>query len=226
MRSLALLCVLSFSALSCPQPTPEDILDPVVRIHVKGGLGGGSGVCIGEAGVGSLIVTNAHVVRGGGPFTVDRFLRWGNTEWSVRWPAELLYVDEGADLAFMKTPLRVTPARLLAGSPRLLERTWLVGFPALREVRVTTGMISSLDARLDTGGRFIASSSQIWYGNSGGALFVERKGKWYLAGIPTRIWVEDGWPPKPVPHMSYSIPIEEIRRTIFRWALDTAGRAW
>jgi hypothetical protein len=225
MRSLALLCVLSVSAFSCPQPTPGDILDPVVRIW-DGHGGGGSAVCIGSAGVGSLLVTNAHVVRSGGPYEVEKFFRWGNTEWSVRWPAELLYVDEDADLAFVSTPLHISAAPLLKGSPRLLERTWLVGYPALREVRVTIGVISSLDARLSAGGRFIASSSQIWYGNSGGALFVEREGKWYLAGIPSRIWVDGSWPGRPVPHMSYSIPIERIRGSIFRWALDVAGRAW
>jgi S1-C subfamily serine protease len=216
MRTCVLLVLLV--AVACPQPTPADVLDPVVRIMVANGTG--SGVCIASFGeAGSLIVTNWHIVNAGAPFVVEKFYRRGNAEgWSSH-PAELLYSDEAADLAILWTPARVPAAPLLVGSSRLLEPTWLVGFPAAREAWVTPGVLTSKDAQLKSyqGARLLASSSPIWYGCSGGALFVHRQGAWYLAGIPARIWVDWG---KPVPHMGYSVPVEAVRAFLRRWVLD------
>jgi len=77
-----------------------------------------------------------------------------------------------------------------------------LGFPPLP----TTGVVTRLNFQIQSF-PYHMSSSQIIYGNSGGAMFHEGK----LIGIPSRVAIV-GWS-SPVPHMGLFIPIDRI----YKW---------
>jgi len=79
-----------------------------------------------------------------------------------------------------------------------------LGFPPIP----TTGCITRLNFQIDSL-PFHMSSSQIIYGNSGGAMFLAETGE--LIGIPSLVPIV-GWG-NPVPHMGLFIPIERI----YKW---------
>ncbi len=149
----------------------------IVQIETPRGLG--SGVVFDAKG---HIVTNAHVVSGGGPLTVT--LPNGK-----RYPGQLVGTFAEDDLAIVKIdaaglePVPLAPTSKLAVGDIVLA----IGNPLGLRSSVTDGIVSALGRTVSepTGVAIphtIQTSAAINPGNSGGAL-VDLSGR--LVGIPT-----------------------------------------
>jgi len=124
--------------------------------------------------------------------------------------ADIVLYNENEDMALLK--LRSTESEQVAILPSLdyvdnikvLDETIAVGcslgFPPLP----TPGILTRRDVQIDSL-PYHMSSSQIIYGNSGGAIF---DGAGTLIGIPSRV-VAIGWG-TPISHMGLFIPISRV----------------
>jgi S1-C subfamily serine protease len=87
----------------------------------------------------------------------------------------------------------------------VLERTMAVGCSLAMPPLPTPGVVTRLNQQVQSH-PFHMSSSQVIYGNSGGAMFHEESGE--LIGIPSRVAVI-GWG-TPITHMGLFIPISRV----------------
>ena len=176
-RILGAVWVLIVLAVPPPADAAPDVAEMelgVVRViaHSARGHGTGTGFIVNGTG---LVATNQHVVEGGRSF---RVLISGSRSPAE---AELLWSDEGLDLALLRAPG-------LGGSPVTLSRAPLekgsevfaLGFPGLADKKgnavdatLTKGVVGRLfrgswnSSQLD----LILHSAPINPGNSGGPLF-------------------------------------------------------
>ena len=133
--------------------------------------------------------------------------------------ADIVLYNEDEDIALIKLRSEEQAqyvAKLMGGGPdsgldiayNVMDETVAVGcslgFPPLP----TVGHITRKDFQVDSL-PFHMSSSQIIYGNSGGAMFLADTGE--LIGIPSLVAVI-GWS-TPITHMGLFIPIERI----YKW---------
>ncbi|SCL20987.1 serine protease, S1-C subfamily, contains C-terminal PDZ domain [Micromonospora pallida] len=180
-------------------------LPGVVSVQVRRGGSGssGSGFVIDDRG---HIVTNDHVVAGGGTISVVG-------QDGRRLTARLVGRDPGSDIAV----LRVDPAGRLpalplaaAGQTRVGEPVLAVGSPLGLSGTVTAGIVSALDrpVRLGGGARQTAvqTDSSINPGNSGGPL-VNARGE--VVGVNTAIATLEGGGSIGI---GFAIPIERAAR--------------
>jgi putative serine protease PepD len=173
------------SAMPSPSSDLQDMFVRVVRdvspkvVQIQSAIGLGSGVVFDGHG---HVVTNAHVVQGGGRFMVT--LAGGE-----RHPATLVGADKARDLAVVRL-VGATPAAADFGDSASLEVGDLVlaiGNPLGLRSSVTQGIVSSLGRTVSEGAGVtlspvIQTSAAINPGNSGGAL-VDLAGQ--VVGIPT-----------------------------------------
>jgi putative serine protease PepD len=173
------------SAIPSPSSDLQDQFVRVVRdvspkvVQIQSAIGLGSGVVFDGRG---HVVTNAHVVQGGGRFIVT--LAGGE-----RHPATLVGADKARDLAVVRL-VGATPAAADFGDSSSLEVGDLVlaiGNPLGLRSSVTQGIVSSLGRTVSEGAGVtlspvIQTSAAINPGNSGGAL-VDLAGR--VVGIPT-----------------------------------------
>jgi putative serine protease PepD len=176
----------------------EAVLPTVVQINIRGGdgpLGGltagnGSGVVYRSDG---HIITNNHVVAGGGELEV--LFTDGD-----RQPAEVVGTDPETDLAVVKVGRTGLTAIQVGDSTQLRvgELAVAVGSPFGLEGTVTSGVISSLNRQIRVGGpdgapltlpNVIQTDAPINPGNSGGALV---NGSGELIGINSAILTQGG----------------------------------
>ena len=176
-----------------PQPgVPSDLVGAAATalpgvVSVRVGRAGGSGFVLDDRG---HIVTNNHVVAGGGAVSVVG-------QDGRRIDAEVVGRDPGSDIAV----LRVAPSAALrplvladAGATRVGEPVLAVGSPLGLSGTVTAGIVSALDRQVrlgDTGARqtAIQTDASINPGNSGGPL-VNARGE--VVGVNTAIATLDG----------------------------------
>src|SRR5262249_55191150 len=145
----------------------------------------GSGVIVRSDGV---ILTNRHVI--------------GNAAADVRvtlpdgkdYPAKLMGIDEGSDLAVVKVEATKLGTLPWGDSGKLRVAEWVVaiGNPFQFTGTVTLGIVSTKSrsgAAMGAIGDFIQTDAAINPGNSGGAL-INARGE--LIGINTMIYSETG----------------------------------
>jgi hypothetical protein len=121
-----------------------------------------------------LVVTNAHVVSGGGSIRV--------TQGDESWSASVLDSDQERDLCRLRIEGSLASAALVrdSGSLRIGQRVYAVGAPVGLEMTLSEGLISGF--RDYRGQRVVQTSAPISHGSSGGGLFDEMGG---LVGITT-----------------------------------------
>ncbi len=164
------------------------VLAGVVSVQVSGGGRGasGSGFLLDDRG---HVVTNNHVVAGGGTITVVG-------QDGRRLTARLIGRDPGTDIAV----LRIDPGNGLRPLPLAASGQTLVGEPVLAvgsplglSGTVTAGIVSALDrpVRLGGGARqpAVQTDASINPGNSGGPLV---NGRGEVVGVNTAIATLEG----------------------------------
>jgi S1-C subfamily serine protease len=206
------------SALPLPPPpspaagVPSDlvgaaarVLPGVVSVQVRTGSGSasGSGFVFDDRG---HIVTNNHVVSGGGAVSVV-----GSD--GRRLSAEVVGTDPGSDIAV----LSVTPSAALRplaladpGTTKVGEPVLAVGSPLGLSGTVTAGIISALDRPVRLGGTAgqtaVQTDASINPGNSGGPL-VNARGE--VVGVNTAIATLEGGGSIGI---GFAVPIERARQ--------------
>jgi putative serine protease PepD len=182
----------------------RDVSPKVVQIQSAIGLG--SGVVFDGRG---HVVTNAHVVQGGGRFIVT--LAGGE-----RHPATLVGADKAHDLAVVRL-VGATPAAADFGDSSTLEVGDIVlaiGNPLGLRSSVTQGIVSSLGRTVAesagvTLSPVIQTSAAINPGNSGGAL-VDLAGR--VVGIPTLEALDPGMGGGQAAGIGFAIPSVTVTR--------------
>ncbi|RJL36055.1 S1C family serine protease [Bailinhaonella thermotolerans] len=162
-----------------PVSAPGDLSDmaarvrrSVVSVEVRSGSsrGAGSGFVIDGAG---HVLTNAHVVDGGGEVTVvlpDR----------RRLPATVVGADPAQDIAVLAVEPADSPPPLTMGRSadvRVGDPVLAIGSPLGLAGTVTAGIVSALDRRVPLGGgraAVVQTDASINPGNSGGPLVNAR----------------------------------------------------
>ena len=200
-----------------PSSDLQDLFVRVVRdvspkvVQIQSAIGLGSGVVFDGRG---HVVTNAHVVQGGGGrFVVT--LAGGEQH-----PATLVGADKAHDLAVVRL-VGATPAAADFGDSSSLEVGDLVlaiGNPLGLRSSVTQGIVSSLGRTVSEGGGVtlspvIQTSAAINPGNSGGAL-VDLAGR--VIGIPTLSAVDPGMGGGEAAGIGFAIPSATVTQVAAR----------
>lgn len=162
-----------------PAPAPraahEDAVRAVARdvraavVEVLGVIDGGSDTSYGTgfvAGEGSLVLTNAHVLRG------VREPRVRTLDGALLASVEVLLQDEALDLAVLRVRgLKAQPLPLADGpAPAIGARVVAVGHPRGYEYTVSDGIVSALRSLREGGPQMIQTTAPISPGSSGGPL--------------------------------------------------------
>jgi Do/DeqQ family serine protease len=158
----------------------------IPRERIQNSLG--SGVLVSPEG---LVVTNNHVIQGGGEAEITVALSDGR-----EFPAKIILKDEQSDLAILRLDAKGAqfPSIVFSDSDTLEvgDLVLAIGDPFGVGQTVTSGIVSAL-ARTQVGISdyqfFIQTDAAINPGNSGGAL-VDMNGK--LVGINTAIFSRSG----------------------------------
>ncbi|MFM1723423.1 trypsin-like peptidase domain-containing protein [Rhodococcus sp. PAM 2766] len=192
----------------------EKVVPSVVQIQVAGtrGEGEGSGVILSSDG---LIMTNNHVVAGGG---TDGKLLVAFSDGSTA-PATLVGTDPTSDIAVIKVDGKsdLTPIDLGSSEDvKVGEEVVAIGSPLGLAGTVTAGIVSALDRPVSTSGETgnqntvidaIQTDAAINPGNSGGAL-VNMEGR--LIGVNTAIATAGGQGGSI--GLGFAIPVDQARR--------------
>lgn len=162
---------------SIPPGSPEELFSTVSASIVRVFAGDpakpskqGSGVVIEAA----RVVTNCHVVAGGGRITVKAGL--------AAHSATVRVADEERDLCVLDVPGLDAPAVPLGtvANLRVGQRVYAIGAPLGLELTLSEGIVSSL--RVVPEGKVIQTTAPVSPGSSGGGLF-DTRGE--LVGIVT-----------------------------------------
>lgn len=184
--------------------------DPPKTEPKKSGGSWGSGTVIGDIhhhlgnkdGVyHSVILTNEHVVKGASKV----YAHWKGMKIEGR----VIAIDAQLDLALVQVPVRLPKVELLDGPIWDGENTWVVGYPFGLSASITHGFISPKAPKEE----LRQESASIWFGNSGGGVFVLRDGRYVLAGVTDAIYV------KPMmgallfaTTVGFFVPIESVKK--------------
>ncbi len=172
-------------------------------VLIKTSKGSGSGVCVGKK---DIILTNHHVVDGGGDVEVYTYILKDNAP--VRMPVvhgTIIYQSEKQDVAVLrldKAPDHLEPMPVAADlNPG--DKVYAVGSPGLGtdvlELSISEGLVSS-KRRMIQEVPYLQHSAAVNPGNSGGPL-LDESGR--VAGIVTlKARLEN---------VSFAIPVETIR---------------
>lgn len=221
------------------QKKHDQMLYPVCRVTV--GSSGGSGTVLYSEDRGdgrqTYVLTNHHVVADAiaverkwssllqkdvkrevhRPVRVEIFRYSDGSRQDVcdSYRAEVVAHDKDHDLALLKlkTGRKIAYVAVLlpAGETvAIFEQIWAIGCSLLHPPVVTEGVIDYLDDVIDRKVYWMGSANII-YGNSGGAVFIERGGRYCFIGVPSRLSVT-GF--QAITHMGYFVPITRIRKWI------------
>ena len=228
--AMAVFVPLSFAILSGEQGHNKYIY-PVVRVTSGGGTG--SGTILYSAGTSTYVLTNYHVVDGAirviekfdkdlGKDVKEEKLSICHVEifkyrdlstpiGTLKVEADIVIHSREQDMALLKLRSEEevkTIAQLLtkeqANDIKCLDETVAVGCSLAFPPLPTTGILTRKNFQIDSL-PFHMSSSQIIYGNSGGAMF---DGDGNFIGIPSMVAVA-GWA-TPITHMGLFIPVSRV----------------
>jgi putative serine protease PepD len=179
-------------------------LSPSV-VQIQDGAGGlGSGVVFDSNGD---IVTNNHVVTGGGPYTV--------TAGTKKYKASLIGHFAPDDLAIVRVSGAHLPAAPFADSSTLEvgDIAIAIGNPLGLQSSVTDGIVSAFRKGVSEGNgvalpRMIQTSAPINPGNSGGAL-ADLEGR--VVGIPTLAAIDPELGGGTAPGIGFAIPSNLVK---------------
>lgn len=223
----------------------EQIVLPVVRVRHK--EAGGSGTVLYSDDDETFVLTNNHVVEGAVKETEKwdpyrekekkrevqndifvEFFDWEgmNKQFAKeRFRSELLFRDEAVDLALLKFSTSI-PYEFTASAIdkddiekiKMFDRVFACGASLGHEPIPTKGHIMYLPEMIDNH-KYVMSSSESIFGNSGGAEFRKNaEGNFEYIGVPSRLSVAPvGFSMDPQPHMSFFIHPEEIYNFLEKW---------
>lgn len=135
----------------------------------------GSAVVLGsdEAGVSSLVLTSAHFLT---PL-IDQRIYVRLTPDSEPLPAELVALDDDADLALLEVAAIDRRPINLEDASRLGEQVWVVAYPWGRERTVVRGAVSQLEqGAVSLRGPVRLIDASVTHGMSGGGIFESSTG--------------------------------------------------
>jgi S1-C subfamily serine protease len=218
MKQIALFLVLSAVLLAAGEaPKPEALLESVVRVSAMApNSGTASGVIIEHGGTVSFILTNAHVAILSPTWWIE--VR-GKGKVFRKYAADVHMIDRVRDVAVLMSRIRIPrkAVEVLHTKVKLLEKAWAVGCPDGMWPIPVGGTVADVEHTYEEklpGMRFVLVTAPTWPGMSGGALFVEREGKYLYAGMPSRVRVQEGFPPTLIPHLNMITPVDVIREAL------------
>ena len=178
------------------RPSVVEILG---TIESNGDTSYGTGFVLREP---SLVVTNAHVVRGVAQVMVRTW------EGALLASVEVLHVDEKVDLAVLRvTGLKLTPLELADSAlPPVGETVLAIGHPRGYEFTVSDGIVSAVRALDDQGVELIQTTAPISPGSSGGPL-VDMGGR--VVGVCSLTLTEGQ-------NINFAVPAREVGPVIDR----------
>ena len=103
----------------------------------------------------------------------------------------------------------------VASKLRVFQHIYVVGCSLGHDPIHSTGEITDLSDLIE-GKTYMMGSANVIFGNSGGAVFNQVDGEFYLIGIPARVAVANG----AITHMNWFVPNSRIREFIARHKLD------
>jgi S1-C subfamily serine protease len=188
---------------------------PVVRVNTS--TGSGSGTIVYSKDGRAFVLTNYHVVAN--PFTpnqlsVDlfRYTDGSSEVFRTNMPATVFAKDPSRDLALLE--IRDAPYSLLVvklmpedNKLRLFQEVFIVGATVGEDPAAYKGHITDLDRHTQVGSR-VMTSAKIFFGDSGGAAFIEKDGTFYLAGVPCGVTL---FYPFVAPQMNHFISVSSVR---------------
>ncbi|RFS84871.1 PDZ domain-containing protein [Actinomadura spongiicola] len=192
----------------------QRVLPSVVSIRVRSAQSevGGTGFIVN----GGYVITNNHVVEGAGGGQIQVVF---NDKKAL--PASVKGVDKSSDVAVLKPEGQHSlPALALGDSSKIAvgDPVIAIGSPLGLQGSVTTGIVSSLNRAVPTGGEAgsdlsylnaIQTDAAINPGNSGGPL-VDARGR--VIGINTAIATLGGQPQSGSIGLGFAIPINQGKR--------------
>lgn len=183
-----------------------NIRDSVVKVYDEEGDSIGSGVVVEEG----RVLTAWHVVKDRETWVLGR-------DGDTRYQYKVIWYNERLDLAELYSGIKCPCTPLANKTGERDEKVVTVGYPLNYFVQtqiLTEGRDQGISRFDDLYKR--AMTSPIIYGNSGGGVFVYRRGRWQLIGIAVSIAVSQGYyESHPVPHISFYTPITNK----LRWGL-------
>lgn len=212
----------------------EKIMNPVVKVQLI--ASSGSGVIVYSSRVGesyrTFVLTNFHViddavrtnsrgveVRDDVRIMVTKFEDEGRDFIECETDAYIVTYNKTLDVALLELvdrSLHFKPAKLLPEGIKLalFQKVWNVGHPGGQPLMFSKGLITLLGKRMHfglygTNADYIRTNSPIYYGNSGGATFLEKDEEFYLIGMPTRLRLDKG---RVLPYVNYAVNITSIRK--------------
>lgn len=222
-NSLAALLLILIINVSAYGARLDDIIQPFVRV------GSASGVILKSSVVDkekhTVILTANHVIArfkdGKVPVKIPKFNSHGRLMSDFTGIATVLKQNETLDYAILlcKTNELYTPAKTLKGDEfenlSILDEVISVGCPNFEYMWVTKGIIASFSIAHFPNNTHIGHESKIYYGNSGGPLFL-KNGK--LIGINTNMaasyqehtLTQDKPENMSLPHMAMALALKTI----------------
>jgi len=175
MRAYIVACLLALLTACAGLPSFVDLRDTAVK--VSDNTGHGSGTVISK----DLILTAAHVVRGGDLFDIEYYdghVAVASVEW----------IDEESDMAFLRLESPAKFAAVIDCKPlQLGERVFTLGNPGLLRFVLTEGIVAGSDS-LGSQAAFLPpgmpmevkptiSVSADWEGGDSGAGVFDMRGR-------------------------------------------------
>ncbi len=174
------------------------------NMYSQGGTSTGSGFFLTSDG---YVVTNYHVVEGGGTISITT---WEDESYSAR----IVGYDDANDVALLKVEGQDFPAVTLGSSDELVvgDQVVAIGNP-LGELTATqtVGYVSAKERDVNTAGfaiNMIQTDAAINSGNSGGPLFNMRG---QVVGITTAKYSGTSGSGASIEGIGFAIPIDDVR---------------